>query len=111
MRSEAGPLLIEDGVFWSREVEAAVPRGLDDDLVQVRRIDILILESLFVFNISKRLFATLTCNLTKRPISQAELSSLRSRVVARLEEPSWQRCGRGQNRFVVFRDGVHACAR
>ena len=38
LRSEAGPLLIEDGVFWSREVEAAVPRGLDDDLVQVRRI-------------------------------------------------------------------------
>ena len=38
VRSEAGPLLIEDGVFWSREVEAAVPRGLDDDLVQVRRI-------------------------------------------------------------------------
>ena len=53
----------------------------------------------------------MTCNLTKRPISQAELSSLRSRVVARLEAPSWQRCGRGQNRFVVFRDGVHACAR
>ena len=41
MRSEAGPLLIEDGVFWSREVEASVPRGLDDDLVQVRRLDIL----------------------------------------------------------------------
>ena len=38
LRSEAGPLLIEDGVFWSREVEASVPRGLDDDLVQVRRI-------------------------------------------------------------------------
>ena len=38
VRSEAGPLLIEDGVFWSREVEASVPRGLDDDLVQVRRI-------------------------------------------------------------------------
>ena len=32
-------------------------------------------------------------------------------MVARLEEPSWQRCGRGHNRFVVFRDGVHACAR
>ena len=49
VRSEAGPLLIEDGVFWSREVEAAVPRGLDDDLVQVRRIlrESLRLEDLF----------------------------------------------------------------
>ena len=49
LRSEAGPLLIEDGVFWSREVEASVPRGLDDDLVQVRRIlrESLRLEDLF----------------------------------------------------------------
>ena len=54
MRSEAGPLLIEDGVFWSREVEAAVPRGLDDDLVQVAEARYP--KSLFVFNISKRLF-------------------------------------------------------
>jgi len=42
---------------------------------------------------------------------QAELRSLRSRKVQSLEEPTWLKCGREQNRFVTFSDGVHACAR
>jgi len=42
---------------------------------------------------------------------EAELRSLRSRKVKSLEEPTWLKCGREQNRFVTFKDGVHACAR
>ena len=42
---------------------------------------------------------------------EAELRSLRSRKVKSLEQPTWLKCGREQNRFVTFKDGVHACAR
>ena len=42
---------------------------------------------------------------------QDEILALRSKTVESLESPTWLKCGRDNNRFVTFSDGVHACAR
>jgi len=72
---ETGTKIVEDGMYWSKEVEASIDPGLGDNIIE------------------------------------AELTSLRSRKVSSLEKPTWLKCGRDQNRFVTFKDGVHACAR
>ncbi|GIY46231.1 polyadenylate-binding protein 2-B [Caerostris darwini] len=43
--------------------------------------------------------------------AQAALQKLRSSKVKRVEAPTWNRCGRPKNQFVVFDDNSKACAR
>jgi len=75
LENNLGDTLVRDGMYWSSEVEATIPTGLPEQLVE------------------------------------SELSKLRSRTVKSLEEPSWLKCGREQNRFVRFQDGSTGCAR
>jgi len=75
LENKLGETLVRDGMYWSSEVEATIPTGLPEQLVE------------------------------------GELSKLRSRTVQSLEDPSWLRCGREQNRFVRFQDGSTGCAR
>jgi len=75
LENKLGETLVRDGMYWSSEVEATIPTGLPEQLVE------------------------------------SELSKLRSRSVKSLEDPSWLRCGREQNRFVRFQDGSTGCAR
>ncbi|GFT61319.1 four-jointed box protein 1, partial [Nephila pilipes] len=43
--------------------------------------------------------------------AQAALVKLRASRVKRVEAPTWNRCGRPKNQFVVFDDNTKACAR
>ncbi|CAL1266390.1 unnamed protein product [Larinioides sclopetarius] len=45
------------------------------------------------------------------PEAQAALQQLRASRVKRVEAPTWNRCGRPKNQFVVFDDNSKACAR
>jgi len=75
LENKFGDTLVRDGMYWSSEVEASIPTGLPEQLVE------------------------------------GKLSNLRSRTVKALEEPTWLKCGREQNRFVRFEDGSTGCAR
>merc|ERR1719234_639578 len=75
LENKLGDTLVRDGMYWSSEVEATIPTGLPEQLVE------------------------------------SELLKLRSRTVKSLEDPSWLKCGREQNRFVRFQDGSTGCAR
>jgi len=75
LENKLGDTIVSDGMYWSSEVEAKIPTGVPEDLIE------------------------------------GELFKLRSRTVKALEEPSWLKCGREQNRFVRFQDGSAGCAR
>ncbi|GBN06301.1 Four-jointed box protein 1 [Araneus ventricosus] len=45
------------------------------------------------------------------PEAQAALQKLRASRVKRVEAPTWNRCGRPKNQFVIFDDNSKACAR
>ncbi|KFM75548.1 hypothetical protein X975_18527, partial [Stegodyphus mimosarum] len=70
-----GVPIVEDAIYWSKELEERTPKGAEDSDVQ------------------------------------NALQKLRKLKVQRVEPPTWNRCGRPKNQFVIFEDGSKACAR
>lgn len=94
-------------------ISTTVP-GIEDSALErsgtikpTGKSDLIITDGVFWSSQLERLYPE---GVTEADVASFSRSVKKERV-KRVEAPSWNRCGRPKNQFVVFRDGTRACAR